>query len=406
MMVRNEEKRLEVTLKSIVGCCSSLIIYDTGSEDRTIEILRDFSRKHSLPLHLIEGKFVDFSTSRNVLLDYADQFPEVEYLLLLDCNDELRGGETLLTEATKYQTSAVDAFLTTQEWLASDGITRYYNIRFLKPRRGWRYQGVVHEYLTRPENGDCQTRLDERVTLYQDRTQDDDKTSKRFARDRILLELEHTRHPEDPRTVFYLAQTYACLNERRRALEMYRLRTTMIGFWEERYQAFFKAGELVEQLGEEWSLALSFYMEAWSRCHRAEPMIKLAEHYRAKEEWLTAFLFARMACEVDYPHECILFVDRKLYDYYRWHLLGIIGWYAQRYEEGKAGCLKAIETGGKAEIDVNNLQFYLKRETKKPQTKKEFLTQAVARLRQEQPRVSVKNLYQLAEREWARTKES
>ena len=66
MMLKNEEKRLHVSLESVVGVVDSLIIYDTGSTDRTISILKEFSEKNSIPLRLKEGEFVNFSESRNV----------------------------------------------------------------------------------------------------------------------------------------------------------------------------------------------------------------------------------------------------------------------------------------------------------------------------------------------------
>ena len=38
MMVKNEQKRLNVTLNSVLGYVDSLVIYDTGSIDNTIGI--------------------------------------------------------------------------------------------------------------------------------------------------------------------------------------------------------------------------------------------------------------------------------------------------------------------------------------------------------------------------------
>ena len=86
MMVKNETKRLRVSLDSVRGFADSLVVFDTGSTDDTIAILETFAAESGIPLRLKQGEFVDFSTSRNVSLDFADEFPEIEYLLLLDCN--------------------------------------------------------------------------------------------------------------------------------------------------------------------------------------------------------------------------------------------------------------------------------------------------------------------------------
>ena len=64
MMVKNETKRLHISLDSVVGFADSLVIFDTGSTDNTIQISKDFSEKYNIPLRLKEGAFIDFSTRR------------------------------------------------------------------------------------------------------------------------------------------------------------------------------------------------------------------------------------------------------------------------------------------------------------------------------------------------------
>lgn len=43
-----------------------------------------------IPLDIMEGKFVDFSTSRNVMLDWVDRDETIDFYLPLDANDEIR----------------------------------------------------------------------------------------------------------------------------------------------------------------------------------------------------------------------------------------------------------------------------------------------------------------------------
>ena len=95
MMVKNEHKRLHVSLNSVLGYVESIVMYDTGSEDNTIEIASEFCKKNNILFRLKQGTFVDFSTSRNESLEFADSFEDIDYLLLLDSNDELRGGTAM-----------------------------------------------------------------------------------------------------------------------------------------------------------------------------------------------------------------------------------------------------------------------------------------------------------------------
>lgn len=90
MMVKNEKKRLRVTLESVKDFADSLVIFDTGSTDNTIDICKEFCEKNKIPLRLKQGDFVNFETSRNVSLDFADSFPDIDFILLMDTNDELK----------------------------------------------------------------------------------------------------------------------------------------------------------------------------------------------------------------------------------------------------------------------------------------------------------------------------
>lgn len=359
MMVKNEKKRLGVTLDSVKNFANSLVLYDTGSSDNTIEIATEFCNANNIPLRLKQGEFVDFSTSRNVALDFADTFEDIDYLLLMDTNDELRNGQELREFAEKFRDDKTKScFLLCQQWW-SGNLTKYYNVRFVKPRFGWRYKGVVHEYMHN-ENEDINRsneRVPDTVVLYQDRTQDDDKTKHRFSRDKVLLLAEYEKDPTEPRTVFYLAQTCACLDEKEEAYKYYEERTKLVGFWEEKYQALFCCGELSYSLKMPWETSLGWFMKAFETCNRAEPLVKIAEHYRQQKQFLMSYTFAKLACSLQYPNQCILFVNKRVYDYERWHLLGIVAYYVPEYEIGRDAVVKAIAACN-AQLDHHNLKCY------------------------------------------------
>jgi len=412
MMVKNEHKRLLHTLNTVIGYIDSLVIFDTGSSDDTIEILRKFSLENNIPLRLKEGKFIDFATSRNESLDFADTFEDIDYLLLLDCNDELRGGNLLRKFCEKYKNHPNTGYLVCQEWW-SGKYDKYYNLRLVKSRQGWRYKGRVHEWMknTKFENdeeaqksGDIVVRLPPEIILYQDRTQDDDKTGKRFFRDKILLLEDHKDNPTEPRTVFYLAQTCACLNEWENAFYYYKLRTTLEGFWEECFHAFLRCGEISEKLNHPWHERMKWYMQAFEHTQRVEPLIKIIEYYKDKKNWLLCFTFADLACKLNYPEHCILFVDKHAYEYLRWHLLGIAGWYSGFHKEGKIGCQKAIECGLNLKVDTDNLKFYEEEENNKNKSKtklkKDFIESEYKKLYKEFPNLSTQQILNKTKKKW------
>ena len=371
IMVKNEHRRIHVTLESLLtdggddsgrnAYVDALIVYDTGSTDDTVEIIKAFSEKHRINLYMIQGEFVNFSVSRNVSLEYADTIP-VKFLLLMDTNDELRGGEKLRAFTKSHMNTETTAYLFCQHWW-SGAFDKYFNVRMVKARNGWRYRGSVHEWMKDTLSETDQPRvavwkMPDDIVLYQDRTQDDDKSLVRFHRDKELLLKEHLANPKDPRTLFYLAQTCACLGECGDALYYYRLRSKLEGFQEEKFHALLRSGDMMRALRHEWKNPLAAYLRAAEHSNRAEPYTKIAKYYCDKRKWVLAHTFASAACRLSYPTDAILFVDKRAYDYERWHLLGICSYYLGFYEEGEKACRKAIAAGVAVELDTKNLKFY------------------------------------------------
>ena len=410
MMLKNEEKRLHVSLESVVGVVDSLIIYDTGSTDRTISILKEFSEKNSIPLRLKEGELVNFSESRNVSLDFADTFLDVDYLLLLDCNDVLRGGENLLRFARDVADTPSTGFLITQEWWSGQ-YCKYFNLRFCKVRKGWRYKGSVHEYMAviddkGGENRENIMKGPDNIILYQDRTQDDDKTGRRFVRDKELLLKDYEKDPNEPRMLFYLAQTCGCLDQLDDAMKYYKLRVKEQGFFEEIFHAYLRLGEVATSLKQEWSDIMGYYMQAFEKLPRAEPLVCIGEYYFNKRNWHLSYMFINLACSLEYPHDLILFVDKLAYTYKRWHLMALICLNFNKHDQGKDACLKAIEGNPNAECDKKNLELYeniersKKEEVKSKMTKNEFIDMTITDMKKQNPKEGLKKLTAIANLKW------
>jgi glycosyltransferase involved in cell wall biosynthesis len=364
MMVKNEEERIHVSLESVANCVKCYIIYDTGSTDKTTDIIQNHCEKNKINLYMINGDFVNFAESRNVSLDYADT-KNIHYLVLLDSNDELRGGDKLVDFAKKEMNSTKNAYMLQQSWWTGLCEDKYFNVRFIKPRKYWRYRGPVHEWIedTAEIKGPIVHRIEENIVLYQDRTKDLNKSLKRFERDKEILLIEHKKDPVETRTLFYLAQTCACLNHVEDAFYYYKLRSKYEGFQEEKFHSFVACGDLSQRLNKKWDKSLGYYMKAINHSQRAEPMIKIAKYYNEQKNWLLAFTFANLACELSYPTESILFIDSTVYKYTRWHTLGIVAYYCGKYIEGQHGCKMAIEAGVNITLDKSNLEFYEKKLT-------------------------------------------
>jgi glycosyltransferase involved in cell wall biosynthesis/Tfp pilus assembly protein PilF len=84
LIVKNEEQFLAQCLKSIHGLAEQVVVVDTGSTDRTVEIAKSFGAEvHSF------AWCDDFSAARNAALEHATG----DWVLMLDADEELPAGQ-------------------------------------------------------------------------------------------------------------------------------------------------------------------------------------------------------------------------------------------------------------------------------------------------------------------------
>jgi len=198
------------------------------------------------------------------------------------------------------------------------------------------------------------------IILKQDRRIDSDKSFSRFFNDKEVLKKSLEIEPNNSRNIFYLAQTCFCLKEYDESFDNYLLRTSLKeGFEEERFYSFLRCGDIIGIQGGNWHDAMIFYMKAYEIEQRVEPLVKIALYYIGIEKWMIAFSFLSIACRLPYPEKSLLFVNKYMYDYGRWHLMGALAFYCGNdyKEDGKNACLKAIEVMNK-DIDKVNLSMY------------------------------------------------
>jgi len=317
-IVRNEAANLPRMLASVARYITGAAILDTGSTDDTIEIVRDFLNALNIPVVVGHAPFVNFSQARNAALDLATAASSLrgEYLLLVDADMEL-----IAKHDDVFDGLTAPAYAMIQR----SGTISYWNPRLVRRDAHARYVGVTHEYLDIPTE-----RLG--TAWFQDHCSGSNRVNK-LERDIKLLREDLKRDPENPRSWFYLAQSYKDQGDKMRAAGAYAKRAQMGGWEEEAWFAAVEAGRL--SLPDTKPLQMAFNR----RPHRVEPLYALASHHRHRGENALAAVYAATGLELPYPDGDELFVDTYAIETGLKEELSIAGFYVPQYRDrGRQAC--------------------------------------------------------------------
>ena len=139
MIVKNEEENLPRCLYSIKDYVDEIIIVDTGSTDRTVEIANDFGAK--VFIHPWEG---NFSKARNYSLKYAT----CDWILILDADHELEKADAhKLSETIKDKEANYVFFRVYDTYKESKNLAVYDFGLLFRNHIGFHYSGIVHNAL-------------------------------------------------------------------------------------------------------------------------------------------------------------------------------------------------------------------------------------------------------------------
>ncbi|SMC22440.1 Glycosyltransferase involved in cell wall bisynthesis [Desulfacinum hydrothermale DSM 13146] len=137
MIVKNEEHNLPRCLDSVQGQVDEIVVVDTGSTDRTVEVASRYGAK--MVTFAWNG---DFSAARNVSLDHASG----DWVLWLDADEELLEGTGGMTLPELAASTDVDAYLVPIQNMKADGsFTAHFAVRFFRKLEGIRFEGKAHE---------------------------------------------------------------------------------------------------------------------------------------------------------------------------------------------------------------------------------------------------------------------
>ena len=216
LIVKNEEKFLAPCLKSVEGLADQIIVVDTGSQDRTMEI----AREHGAEVHAFEW-CDDFSAARNAALEHATG----DWILVLDADEELSpAGRDVLPPELRDDLVMAYRLPIIEAGRAGEGC--HYVPRLFRNAPGIYFSGRIHEHafgaveVLRQEWG-LDNRLGRAELIHHGYTAAVTLGRDKVARNRKLLEQALAESPDDANLLMNLGLELVRSNELSAGLDRY-----------------------------------------------------------------------------------------------------------------------------------------------------------------------------------------
>jgi Rps23 Pro-64 3,4-dihydroxylase Tpa1-like proline 4-hydroxylase/glycosyltransferase involved in cell wall biosynthesis len=335
-MCKNEEHCIQNTLESVYKHIDYWVVCDTGSTDRTCEIVKNFFEEKGIPGELHIDEWVGFDHNKTLMMKRAKD--KADYVLHLDADDLLVNG----LEFTKDDVGG-DAYYMN----VTRGDLKWKAFIIFNNRLTWRFCGVAHTTIKCEERGTFITRdltnrnsyvsgegigsraFDPNKFLY-----DAEKLKKQFF-DTLLSDPDNLNN----RSVFYTAQSYQDSGMYEEAIKWYRLYTKLNDGWiEEVFESHMRISLCMMELNFDLTEVEREMSAAINLCpDRAEPNFHIGKYCNQIGEFEKGYSYLKTAKSKnieDIKKKYILFIQENMYGDYNNDELSVSCFWTERFEEG------------------------------------------------------------------------
>ena len=300
IMVKNGGPQFEDMLEKNMSIIDQWTILDTGSTDNTIEIVNK-TLVGVKKGELYQQPFINFKDSRNRCLDLAGK--ECKFIIMLDDTYVIQGDlRNFLNIVRGDQYSSSFTLI-----IKSDDV-EYGSNRIIKSETGLRYIHRIHEVISDKDNINIVIPFNQSHIFDGRFDYMEERTHNRKQLDLKLLYEEVEEDPNNPRSYYYLAQTYNQLKDYEKAFQFFMKRCEYInsGFLQERVDAAFEAARIANfQLNKPWEECLDLYEKAFKIDEsRPETQYFIGIHYYLEGDYTKSYIYLKKGFDIGYPIHC------------------------------------------------------------------------------------------------------
>ena len=348
---KDESPVIENMLESAKGIIDLIVVNDTGSTDGTQQIIKNFGEKYGIPTYVFERPFDDFEKSRNhamqKLRDVVKELnwnPDQVHGFWFDCD------ETLVIDPKFAKSQFTKDLYMINTYI---GQMKYTRNTFFKVSKPFRWYGPVHEFIVCDEQN-ITSGLAENIHVDVKMTGNSwmGDIAEKYASHAYKLEAYINKNRQDPRWIFYTAQSWhdaASMKDNReeneerlrRSLKYYRERVQRPdGYAEEIYYAQYRIGTIMRMIEEPWNLTHMELLKAYQiDPMRGESIKVIIDYYLQMGEWHMAYIYTKFAKTTfhgknPYPTR-LLFVDEATYVWKFAEAHAAASFYTGRMDEAK-----------------------------------------------------------------------
>ncbi len=303
LIVRDEAKTLPALLESVDGAFDEVILCDTGSKDKTIEVFEAWASGQNLKLgsKVVHFDWIDdFAAARN----FADSHVSADWRVWADADDVIAGAANLRAVAAQAPPDLAGLVCGYNYAVDEHGNSCCYLKRERLVRAGaGRWEGRCHE--AQLVTGRLEE-LEAGVVEWVHRKDMHDVTASNRRNMRILRAWLKDE-PDNPRVLAYLGTEELSRGKPKRSLVHFRRYLKLKTGWdEERAQVHRKLAIALHQL-ERYDEAIATATEAMLLLPSwPDSYLTLAEAHHHRQEWAKAAEWARRALELGTPETLLI----------------------------------------------------------------------------------------------------